>query len=314
MNIALGIGVFVISFLAGAASKVLIKPNWAKRFNVAWSDSVGTVHADLPYGDGPAQKFDLYLPAAQQDTYGLAVYLHPGGFTAGDKAGDRDMLQWLCSKGYVAAGINYTLFSEEHPEANVLHQTYEIHDSVPHVLAAAAEHGYTIDRMAVGGGSAGGCLALIYAYRDGTTGPVPTKLVFEAVGPASMRREDWTCYGLDKNDEAAAAMFTAMSGTVLSPKVVASGEYLDAVRDISAADLVTADAPVTIMAYGKHDRICPFPSSERLARRLKELGVPHEYFIMEHSGHGLQNDSTQYLRYMEAVERGLAAHLSSPTR
>lgn len=314
MNIALCIGVFIVSFLAGAASKVLIKPSWAKRFNVTWSDALGTIHTDLPYGEGPAQKFDLYLPAVRQGTYGLAVYLHPGGFTAGDKAGDRDMLQWLCSKGYVAAGINYSLFSEEHPEANVLHQTHEIRDSIPHVLAAAAEHGYAIDRMAVGGGSAGGCLALIYAYRDAATAPIPTQLVFEAVGPASMRREDWTCYGLDKSDEAAAAMFTAMSGTILGPESIASGAYLDAVRNISAADLVTAEAPATIMAYGKHDRICPFPSSERLALKLKELGVPHKYFVMEHSGHGLQNDSAQYLRYMEAVEQGLETYLSIPAK
>ena len=36
---------------------------------------------------------------------------------------DADMLEWLCSKGYLAAGINYTLFGNEHPDANVYSQS-----------------------------------------------------------------------------------------------------------------------------------------------------------------------------------------------
>ena len=57
------------------------------------------------------------------DTYGLIVYLHAGGFTSGDKSDDAKMLQWLCSLGYVTAGINYNLaFSEENPNANIYTQ------------------------------------------------------------------------------------------------------------------------------------------------------------------------------------------------
>lgn len=37
---------------------------------------------DLPYGEGEANRFDLYLPKDNtRETYGLAVYLHAGGFT-----------------------------------------------------------------------------------------------------------------------------------------------------------------------------------------------------------------------------------------
>lgn len=36
------------------------------------------------------------------------MYLHAGGFTTGDKADDTAMLQWLCSKGYVAATATVT--------------------------------------------------------------------------------------------------------------------------------------------------------------------------------------------------------------
>ena len=103
----MGILVFLLAFGAGAASKAVLKPGWSRDYSVQWSDALGTLKADIPYGEGEANKFDLYLPAdGGRESYGLVVYLHAGGFTMGDKADDRDMLAWLCSKGYVAAGIN----------------------------------------------------------------------------------------------------------------------------------------------------------------------------------------------------------------
>ena len=101
------VGAFLATFVASAAFKMTWNP-LGDKYSVRWDDSVGTMYTDLSYGEGEANKFDLYLPADDaKETYGLVVYLHAGGFTSGDKSGDAGMLQWLCSKGYVAAGINY---------------------------------------------------------------------------------------------------------------------------------------------------------------------------------------------------------------
>lgn len=109
----MGILVFLLAFGAGIVSKFAIPPSWAKEYSVPWSDELGTRLIDIPYGDGEANKFDLYLPRDDsRGSYGLVVYLHAGGFTGGDKSGDVEMLSWLCKKGYVAVGINYTLFAE----------------------------------------------------------------------------------------------------------------------------------------------------------------------------------------------------------
>ena len=72
---------------------------------------------------------------------------------------------------------------------------------MPVVIAEAKKLGYHIDEMSIGGGSAGHCLAMLYAYRDAETSPVPVRMVFGAVGPSSFYPEDWGCYGLDKNTE-----------------------------------------------------------------------------------------------------------------
>ena len=38
-------------------------------------------------------------------------------------------------------------------------------------------------------------------------------------------------------------------------------------------------------------------------------GVPHEYIVFPHSGHGLQNDNAQYALYMEKVEEYLERYM-----
>ena len=291
---------FLVVFVVSAVIKITCTPV-LDAYQVDWNDSVGTSYTDLSYGEGDANKFDLYVPADKsQNTYGLVVYLHAGGFTGGDKKEDTQILQWLCSKGYVAAGINYTLKNETNG-ASVYSQSVEIRESIPYVISEAEKLRYKLDRMAISGGSAGGCLALIYAYRDADTSPLPVRMVFEGVGPADFHQEDWSTYGLDQNDEACAVMFSAMSGTMISPEEIADGSYLQKVKPISAVDWVTKNAPPAVMIYGKHDTVQPFAASQSLAAALEKNGVDHRYFVAEHSGHGLQNDNKVYMEYLVAV-------------
>lgn len=305
----MGVLAFLLAFGAGAASKTAVKPAWSKAYSVQWSGELGTLKADLPYGEGEANKFDLYLPAGGKDSYGLAIYLHAGGFTAGDKSDDRDMLAWLCSKGYVAAGINYTLRTEAHPEASVLAQSNEIKAAVPQVAAAAEEAGYPIDRITVAGGSAGHTLAMIYAYRDGAEAPAPVAFTFGAVGPSSFCQEDWGVFGLDQSDEACAALFSVMAGTEITPEEVADGSYLEKVKPIAAAQWVKENPVPTVAAYGTHDRVQPFLASLRLKAALEENHVDHKYFTFPHSGHALQNDDALSRQWMEAIEEYLDRYM-----
>ena len=136
MPVGIGILVFILAFIGGVVSKFAIAPSWAKEYSVQWSDEIGTLKTDIPYGDGEANKFDLYLPGDNaKERYGLVVYLHAGGFTSGDKSGDTEMLSWLCSKGYVACGINYTLRTNTN-NASVLTQSNEIKSAIPKVIEA----------------------------------------------------------------------------------------------------------------------------------------------------------------------------------
>ncbi|MFR2643078.1 MAG: hypothetical protein ACLS9X_10715 [Faecalibacterium sp.] len=56
------------------------------KYNTRWDETVGKVYTDLPYGEGAANKFDLYVPADKsQDAYGLVVIFTPVGLPAETK-------------------------------------------------------------------------------------------------------------------------------------------------------------------------------------------------------------------------------------
>ena len=309
--------VFLAAFVVGVISKFAIQPSWTKEYSVHWSDELGTLKTDLPYGSGELNTYDLYLPKDNtRKAYGLVVYLHAGGFTTGDKSGDKDMLSWLCKKGYVAAGINYTLCKELNGTTNgasVLSQSNEIKDAIPEVVRAAEANGYPIDKMAIAGGSAGHTLAMIYAYRDAREAPVPVVFTFGAVGPSSFFREDWDNYGFDRETEesyaGAAGLFSVMSGEMIPVESIKDGSYVEKMKPISAAAWVTADAPPTVVAYGIHDRVQPYKASLRLKAALEENRVDFKFFEMPHSGHGLQNDNSIQKQWIIAVDEYLDKYM-----
>jgi len=311
--IGLGILIFVLAFGAGVVSKFAIKPSWSQKYAVTWSDEIGTLKSDLPYGEGEANKFDLYLPKdSTKEAYGLVIYLHAGGFTSGDKTDDKDTLAWLCSKGYVAAGINYTLRTDTN-EASVLSQSNEIKAAVPKVIEAAETAGYHIDKMAMAGGSAGHALAMIYAYRDGKDAPVPVVFTYGAVGPSSFVAEDWGIFGIgldtDESRQAGAGLFSVMSGKEIAPEEMKDSSYREKVHEIAAAEWVENNPIPTVVAYGACDKVQPFLASKRLEAALRESGVDYRYFVLEHSGHGLQNDSNISKLWMEAIDEYLAKYM-----
>ena len=112
----MGVLAFLLAFGAGVASKTAVKPAWSKAYSVQWSSELGTLKADLPYGEGEANKFDLYVPADRgRESYGLVVYLHAGGFTSGAWS---DIVSKSCNRAncaFAASGqcrcVKHALFS-----------------------------------------------------------------------------------------------------------------------------------------------------------------------------------------------------------
>lgn len=313
--ILLSIFVFVVSVGLGAYVATNPIGGTAGPFNPSgWDNSKGTVYKDVVYGDAPANKLDLYVPADKsRESYGLAIYLHAGGFTGGDKSDDADILKSFVLNGYVAAGVNYTLRSAENPTASITSMTEEVKRGIAAACAKAEELGYKLNGMAVCGGSAGGCLALVYAYRDAAEAPVPVRCCIEMVGPAVFEPEAWYGMGGDYSKpevaERAAAWVSVMTGDAITPEMMASGEYKDHLVKISGYALVNENSVPTLAGYGALDRVSTPQSAQYLEDALSKYGVPHDVVIFPKSGHGLNRDSKIAKVFFGKFEEYLSKYL-----
>lgn len=291
-------GIYVLVFamsLAGGAVLATKYPggDFAGIPQVDWHDDMGTIETDLPYAAGALNKFDLYLPADKQRATKLVLYIHAGGFTGGDKADDTNTGEYFASQGYVAATINYSLRADTN-DVTVVQQSQEIKQGVDAIVAAAEQRGYQLDGMVVAGGSAGGTLAMIYAYRDAETAPVSVNAVISMVGPAGFDPADWfgftDNYTSEETATAGAGFVQVLTGDTVTPDMMRSGEYLESLAPISADALFTPEAPPTLAAWGELDKVAPFAASQDFANRLANSTVPHDVLLFPNSGHALNRD------------------------
>lgn len=249
--------------------------------------NVWKVIYDLDSDGKDTTKYDLYLPA-EADTnkdYSLIFYIHGGGFTGGDKADGKYWCPYYASKGMVAVSVNYTL-SKGDGVANLNTMFAELRNTVQVVKDDCAKRGYNITEMATTGGSAGGCLAMLLAYREAETLPIPVKFVFEQTGPASFEPDGWG----QTDDKGRAEFVSMMTGIKFTAADVGSEAYQKAIDEISPAALVNNSSVPTIIAYGPNDKVVPTGIKYKLIEKFDKNNVVYDYIEFPNSGHGLLND------------------------
>lgn len=305
---AIYIGVFVLSAVAGFPLINPLVTGDGGVSKVVWNEQVGTIKTDIAYGTGEFQKLDLYLPPKNQQTYGLVVYIHGGGFTGGDKAGDAPILKWATARGYVAAGINYTLHDKNRPNSTIYDMSQDIKQGVAVAVEHAKQQGYLIDKMAIGGGSAGSLLAMIYGYRDSETSPVPVAFIFQAAGPTLTVPQDFGVSNDLKSAESL-AFFNEFLGVGVTADDVKNENYLNKIKQVSPSLQVGVHSPPLLFAHGKLDKIVIYRQAEHLLDALNKTGAKYEFIEFEKSGHnmGWQKDKMQ--AFMDKLDEYLKTYM-----
>ena len=101
----------------------------------------------------------------------------------------------------------------------------EIKNCVDAINQKCQELGYRVTGMATCGVSAGGTLAMNYAYTSGEYSAIPVKFVFQLAGPASFEPEHWDILkkinGLSTDIE----FIEMMTGEEISEEMLISGAY-----------------------------------------------------------------------------------------
>jgi acetyl esterase/lipase len=115
-------------------------------------------------------RLDVFEPPLKpgQGNRPLVVFVHGGGFQAGDKGERADEAVSYARLGYVTATVNYRLTpdNDTNPvlrQTAITHATEDLQNAVRYLKANAARWSIDVNRVAIVGTSAGGALALTAA-------------------------------------------------------------------------------------------------------------------------------------------------------
>jgi acetyl esterase/lipase len=114
---------------------------------------------DVSYAfQSPRQKLDIYLPDQSFQPFPVILWLHPGGFSAGDKSVMVDLLAPpLLAKGYALVCANYRLIDE----AILPAQIFDAKAAVRWIKVNAAAYKFNPEKIVAWGCSAGATLAVL---------------------------------------------------------------------------------------------------------------------------------------------------------
>jgi acetyl esterase/lipase len=240
---------------------------------------------DIPYADHPTtnRNFNLYLPRDKgAQPFPLVVWIHGGAWMMGSK--EWDNVKYLVREGYAIASVDYRFT----PEAPFPAQIQDCNAALNFILAHAADYGVDATRFVVGGGSAGGHLALMLGLARGALGQkdfganraVKPLAIMDFFGPADLTRmkSDLEAIhsqkGLDLLQDAGSKLF----GTPVD-------ESADKAKMASPINYVSADAPPVIIFQGSQDDLVPAAQSERLHAALDRAGVKNQLVVIDGAGH-----------------------------
>jgi acetyl esterase/lipase len=238
--------------------------------------------SDIPYVSQPTtnRNFNLYLPAHKSaQPFPLVVWIHGGAWMMGSK--EWDNVKYLVRDGYAIASIDYRFT----PEAPFPAQIRDCNAALDFILAHAVDYGVDPKRFVVGGGSAGGHLALMLGLargqKDFGADPAIKPLaILDFFGPADLNRMKSDLEAI--HSQTGLGLLQDAGGKLLGAPLDASTEKAKMASPIT---YVSADAPPVLILQGGQDELVPAAQSERLHAALDQAGVKNELVVVAAAGH-----------------------------
>ena len=236
----------------------------------------GTVARDVTYctsAEGIDLKMDVYFPSTLAAPTPAVVFIHGGGWSAGDKRGGAEFFTRLLDFDYVVISLNYRLA----PAFPYPAQIQDVKCAIRYLRANAAAYGVDPARIGAMGTSAGAHLAAILgvteAVAEWDTGPYleqssKVAAVVDFFGPADLTQP---MPGLTSAIREEVFGATSPSDSVLA--------------EASPVTYITPDDAPFLIIHGSLDDFVPVSQSEILLDRLLAAGVPAELVLVENGRH-----------------------------
>ena len=271
---------------------------------------------DLPYAAtvNPRQRLDLYLPKARKSDKPLPVivFIHGGGWKAGDKAsGIGNLSRFVSSGDYAGVSVGYRLSHEAQWPA----QIHDCKAALRWIKANAKEYGLDATKVGVWGTSAGGHLVSFL----GTSGDVPS--LEGTLGKHLDQDSKVACvvnfFGPENFITMVEQESTMDRKTADYPEALLLGGRVqdkpDLAKEASPVTHVTAgDAPF-LTAHGTKDPLVPYAQGQEIDAALKKAGVESLLITMTNGGHGFRSAELdqRVQQFFDKHLRGMAADIAT---
>ena len=229
--------------------------------------TLGTAHRDVTYCN--SQTMDIYVPsAAATRPLPLAIYVHGGGLTSGDKSDINPLfLSALAFAGYAVASVNYRLA----PQYKFPAQIVDLKCAIRFLRANAQTYGVNGTEIFAFGTSSGGELVALAAL----------------TGPHS--EFDVGSYANESSGVTAAVdMFGPANLTSYSSYSDAQRVFGDNQNEMvlaSPTHYVTASSPPMMIIQGVNDTNVPESQSIQLYDELTAAGDQTQLVLVQNMGH-----------------------------
>ena len=250
----------------------------------------------LVYNSAKDLKYDLYIPSGLKSDASapLLLFIHGGSWNSGKRQDIAYACKYYAKHGCITATLDYSLISKERPEVTIYTMLDEIAECIGAIKRDLAERGYKTPKIAIGGFSAGGHLALLYSYSRAAESPIPIAFVFEKVGPSDFSEKAWGA-------EMSAALVSCGTGQTVAAADLGLPESQRLVDSLSPVSFITKDSVPTIFAYGGKDDLVKAWHRKILAETLEANDVPHIAVDFPNSHHGMWDDPDKTEEFRKAV-------------
>lgn len=230
---------------------------------------------NVSYGPDSSHLLDIYFPDSAATNNHTIVYIHGGAWYAGDKTEATHWAKYFQNKGYTFICINYRL---THTSQNNIHpaQIHDINDAVNFMISKSAEWKIQKDKLIIMGASAGGHLALLYAYKY--NGDKKIKLAISLCGILNLA--DSVLLKADLGDINGGTMVSWYMGDTITNK-------FEQWKSASPLFNISPTAVPTFFIHGKRDDIIPFEQSVAAYKNFQHLKIPSRLILLDSADHDL---------------------------
>ncbi len=270
-----------------------------------------TSHADIVYDKTRSKNntYDLFVPETldKSKPVNIVMCLHSGSWTSGDKMEMSSHCGRFTELGYVAASLNYRIYDTNNITKKQANYAWTITDimtdialTLNNIATRLEQAGYTVGNAALFGYSAGGHLAMLYAYGTPNSAKVPVVLVMEQSGPVDFHADAWE--GSAMGSDVIMRMVVSMANRSLTMDEAS----IDAV---SPAGMAKIRAVPTVAIYGGKDDVIGTGHKDILEKALKLSRVEYEVLLDENANHIMDSHSDNMVQFYKTCADYCAKYL-----